>query len=63
MTTIKVDTPSEKHIEKNHAPQSPTSVVLLPLPSERASSNVPGQGWKVATTVKASNIPGAGNGR
>ena len=47
----------------NDGRDSPTSTFLFPLPSERAIQNVPGQGWKTATTVKGSNIPGAGNGR
>ena len=63
MPTTKVITPSVKHSKKNDARNSPTSIALFPLPVERAVSNVPGQGWKVATTVKASNIPSAGNGR
>jgi hypothetical protein len=33
------------------------------LPSERASSNIIGQGWNIATTVKNSTVTGAGNGR
>jgi len=35
----------------------------LPLPVDRALNNIPGQGWQVPTTVKSSNVPGAGNGR
>ena len=35
----------------------------LLLPVERSVANVPGQGWKIATTVKTSNIENAGNGR
>ena len=35
----------------------------IPLPSERASNNICGQGWFIDTTVKASPIPGAGRGR
>jgi len=48
---------------KNNACLSLTNISLFPLPSQRAMSNVPGQGWKTATTVKASKISGAGNGR
>ncbi len=62
-TTIKAVNPSGKNSNENDARKSPTSIALFPLPVERAVSNVSGQGWKVATTVKASNIPGAGNGR
>ena len=36
---------------------------VFPLPSDRASNNVPGQGWQIPTTVRASKIPGAGKGR
>jgi len=36
---------------------------VFPLPSDRARNNVPDQGWKIATKVRLSNIPGAGNGR
>ena len=35
----------------------------IPFPSERASNNIPGQGWLVETTVKTSLIPMAGKGR
>lgn len=35
----------------------------VPLPSERASSNITRQGWNIATTVNNSTITGAGNGR
>jgi len=36
---------------------------LFYLPSERTLNHVPNQGWGVKTIIKASNIPGAGNGR
>ena len=35
----------------------------LLLPVERALQGVPGQGWRIGTTVRPSRIPGAGNGR
>ena len=36
---------------------------IFSLPVERSLNQVSGQGWNVATTVRPSNIPGAGNGR
>lgn len=35
----------------------------LLLPDERGLENSPGHGWLVPTTVKASSMEGAGNGR
>jgi len=35
----------------------------LLLPSQRASTGVPNQGWQIPTRVGQSRIPGAGNGR
>ena len=35
----------------------------LLLPSENSRTGVPNQGWSVKTEVRASTIPGAGNGR
>mmetsp|Transcript_26385 Transcript_26385/g.40498 ORF Transcript_26385/g.40498 Transcript_26385/m.40498 type:complete len:215 (-) Transcript_26385:155-799(-) len=50
------------HIIDTVAPKQATDK-RLPLPTERALTNAPGQGWLVPTTVKNSNIPEAGNGR
>ncbi|GFH49340.1 hypothetical protein CTEN210_05816 [Chaetoceros tenuissimus] len=36
---------------------------FFPLPCQRAYSNIDGQGWSINTTVRKSQIPGAGNGR
>lgn len=36
---------------------------LFPLPCQRASNNIKGQGWLIDTVVKDSRILGAGNGR
>lgn len=36
---------------------------LLILPPQLSAMGVPGQGWQIATTVRQSQIPGAGNGR
>ncbi len=45
------------------APSPTNEVKVFPLPSDRARDNVPDQGWHIDTTVGASKIPGAGNGR